>query len=210
MSPKIIRGLWILSILFNLVLFIDWINVKKTGFFVFSYTTRHQWAIIFIDITVFCTIIAIVVSLYRSLLSLRRTRIIKNKIVSSFLLITLLLYLWHGFSFCLHSHFNFMKPQNVTLYSSPSNHKQILFYKDCYFHCLNKAYEVRGIFQRRTYSNQILHPKPGLNYEIPNKGLIDAFQDPSKVKLIWNKDETVVNWVVEVGNEEIKGIVYFY
>ncbi len=98
----------------------------------------------------------------------------------------------------------------MTSYLSPSNHIEVVFKKETYafsakYHC--EVYKNIGIFQKQIQMEFIDDISYFSSDEELQEEYVNAFHDPSKLKLEWSADESRLDLEVEVKSDWIKGFV---
>lgn len=206
-----IRAICVILGFLNLIILVDFIIFFNTGYYAFFARPRHELAVQLIGLTCGCTFLFLAVAFLRSLFSLRHRTRRRNKSIIAFTAFTsALIYGWFGLILWVSSLFQFAEIGQVTSYPSPSSHIEVVFKKETYafsakYHC--EVYKNIGIFQKQIQMEFIDDISYFSSDEELQEEYVNAFHDPSKLKLEWSADESRLDLKVKVRSGWIEGFI---
>ena len=210
MNERITIAVWGILIPLNTILVVCWKN---------SWATESAPLHVLTQGVVFFTLVALSIYVLRGIFPLSRARNWKHIVLILTKLAALPLYGWFAFAFLTSSIVTFPDVSSEeTLYRSPSGQRELIFIKKCPVHkCLNLIYERREgaeILMKtediKTISDGEIVPGEDIDDENEWDRYLDAFHEPSNLKLDWGPDENSVKWTVRVdSNKLVEGTVVF-
>lgn len=211
-SQSAIRVPYVILGFLNSIIVLDFIIFFNTGYYAFFVGSRHELAFLFTGLILIFTFLFVAILPLRILFFSRHRARTKNKLIVAFITFALaLIYGWFGLVFWLSSLFSHSVIQ-VTSYPSPSHHIEIVFKEEAkeeayaYRHYC-KAYKNIGIFQKQVQMKFIDDKLDLLSNAKLQREYLNAFHDPSKLRLEWSADESRLDLEVKVESEWIKGFI---
>ncbi|WP_158413227.1 hypothetical protein [Baaleninema simplex] len=207
--------LWGASIVLHLVA-IGLILVISTGHAP-KYNLDNEIIELVIFLLFYCTILSICLSIFYSVLYIKKS---KKRSRLGVLIVKILVLLVYTGSLVMWNWLGNLASSSIakeTSYTSPSGQKDLIFIKYCYIHCLNEVYEKQGTVQRKAHIRNVRmisgdkitdRASFGGDDELRDRYL-NSFHDPSNINIVWSKDEKIATWTVQVESRTIEGVVIF-